>query len=82
MLEKFGFIHQVLTFVKDEGDNLASMATTLGSIVDCELLNLIQVYEGICFGHVLSKTCQCSMNDDKVSMGIRQVNVKDVRVGL
>jgi hypothetical protein len=33
------------------------MATTLRSIVDCELLNLIQVYEGICFGHVLFKAC-------------------------
>jgi len=34
-------------------------------------------YEGICFGHVLSKTCQYSMNDDKISMGLKQVNVKD-----
>jgi hypothetical protein len=31
------------------------MATTLHSIVDYELLNLPQVYEGTCFGHVLSK---------------------------
>jgi hypothetical protein len=52
----FVLIHQVLTFVKDEGNNLASMATTLCSIVDCELLNLPQVYEGICFGHMFFKT--------------------------
>jgi hypothetical protein len=31
---------------------------------------------------VLSKACQYSMNDDKVSMGLRQVNVKDEEVGL
>jgi hypothetical protein len=40
LLEKFGLIHQVLAFVKNEGSNLASMATTLCSIVDCELLYL------------------------------------------
>jgi hypothetical protein len=57
LLEKFGLIHQLLAFVKDEGNNLASMATTLHSIVDYELPNLPHVYEGICFGHVLFKTC-------------------------
>jgi hypothetical protein len=79
LFKKFGLIHQILTFVKDEGNNLASMATTWHSIIDCELLNLPQVYEGICFSHVLSKTCQYSMNDNKVSMGLRQVSVKDAQ---
>jgi len=57
LLEKFGLIHRVLAFVKDEGNNLVSMATTLCSFVDCELLNLPKVYEGTSFGHVLSKAC-------------------------
>ncbi len=57
LLEKFGLIHQVLALVKNEGNNLAYMATTLCSIVDCELLNLPKVYEGTSFGHVLSKAC-------------------------
>jgi hypothetical protein len=38
--------------------------------------------EGTCFGHVLFKGCQYSMNDDKVSMGLRQVSVKDAQIGL
>jgi len=53
------------------------MAITLHSIVDCELLNLPHAYEGTCFSHVLFKACQYSMNDDKGSMGLRQVNVRD-----
>ncbi len=57
LLEKFGLIHQVLAFVKDDDSNLVSMAIIVHSIIDCELLNLFQVYEGTCFGHVLSKTC-------------------------
>ncbi len=82
MLEKFGLIRQILVFVKDDDNNLASMVTTLHSIIDCELLNLFQVYEGACFGHVLFKTCQYFMNDDKVSMGLKKVSVKDAQIGL
>jgi hypothetical protein len=55
------------------------MVATLDSIIDCELLNLPQVYKGICFGHVLFKASQYFMNDDKVFMGLRQVSVKDAQ---
>jgi hypothetical protein len=57
LLENFGLIHQVIIFVKDECNNLGIIATTLHSIIDCELLKLLQVYEGTCFGHVVFKVC-------------------------
>jgi hypothetical protein len=43
--------------VKDEGSNLTIMATILQSIVDCEPLKLLRVYDGTCFGHLMSKAC-------------------------
>jgi hypothetical protein len=55
LLEKFGFLHWVIAFVKDESTSLIAMATTLYSIIDCELLNFFRVYEGTCFGHVVFK---------------------------
>jgi hypothetical protein len=56
----------MIIFVKDEGSNLGSMAIKLWSIIDCELiLNLLWIYEGTCFGHVMFKTCQNATNDDK-----------------
>ncbi len=58
------------------------MAITLCFIVDCEMLNVLRVYEDTCFGHVLFKTCQYATNDDKVFMGLRQVSVKDAQIGL
>ncbi len=64
LLEKFGLIHCVLTFVKDEGKNLGSMAMALQSIVDCKLLKISWVYKGTCFGHVMSKVCHYTTNDD------------------
>jgi len=82
LVEKFGLIHRALTFVKYEGNNLTSMAITLHSIIDYEFLNFQQVYEGTCFGHVLFKACQYATNDDKVSMGLSQVSVKDAQTCL
>jgi len=57
LLEKFGLIHHVFAFVKDEGRNLGSMAMTLQSIVNYKPLNILRVYKGIGFRHVMSKTC-------------------------
>jgi hypothetical protein len=60
----------------------SAMATTLWSIIDCELLKLLQVYEGTCFGLVMSKMCQYETNDNKVLVGLTLVNVKDAQIGL
>jgi hypothetical protein len=58
------------------------MAPTLCSIIDYEPINLPWVYEGTCFGPMFFFKCQYAMNDDKVSMDFRQVNVKNAQVGL
>ncbi len=72
----------MITFVKDEGNNLGMMSTTLKSIIHYELLKFLWVYESTCFEHVMIKTCQYVMNDDKVLMGLSLVSVKDVQTSL
>ncbi len=69
-------MHCMITFMKDEGINLMSMVITLRSIVDCHLLKLQWVYKGTCFGHIMFKACQYATNDEKVTTGLKQVNVK------
>ncbi len=69
-------MHYMITFVKDEGNNLISMAITSRSIVDYCPLKLQWVYEGMCFGHIMSKACQYATNDEKVTAGLKQINVK------
>ncbi len=76
LIEKYDLMHHMIAFVKDEGNNLMFMATTLHSIVDCCPLKLQQVYEGMCFGHIMSKAYQYVTNDEKVIVGLKQVNVK------
>lgn len=58
------------------------MATTLWSIIDCELLKLLQLYEGISFGHVMFKPCQYATNDNKVSMGCTPMTMKNAQIDL
>ncbi len=82
LLEKCGLLHIIIAFVKDESNNLTTMATTLQSIVECEPLKLVKVYEGTCFGHVMSKACQYATNDEKIFVGLKNVNVKDAHVAL
>jgi hypothetical protein len=61
----------MIKFVKDEGIDLMSMATTLCFVVDCCLLKLQQVYESTCFGHIMSKACQYATNDEKVTTSMK-----------
>ncbi len=82
LLEKNELIHWVIVFVKNESNNLGTMATTLRSFIDCELFKLLWVYEGTCFGHVMSKTCQYVTNDVKVLVGLSLVSVKDIQTSL
>ncbi len=72
----------MIAFVRDEGNNLGTMAVTLRLIIDYGLFKLLRVYEGTCFGHVMSKLCQYVMNDNKVLVGLTLVNVKDAQIGL
>jgi hypothetical protein len=62
--------------------NLVIMIATLHSFIDYELLKILRVYEGTCFGHVMSKACQYVTNDDNIFVGLRNVNVKKIQSGL
>jgi hypothetical protein len=57
LLDRLNLLHQVITFVKDEGINLSAMAAVLHYIINYGPLNIHKVYEGTCFGHVMSKAC-------------------------
>jgi hypothetical protein len=72
----------MISFVKDEGNNLAIVATTLHSVINCEPLKILRVYEGTCFGHVMFKACQYAINNNKISVRFQYVSVKDALVGL
>ncbi len=58
LLDIYKQTKKIIAYVKDEGFNLNIIATTLKSIVNCDLLNLKENFQRTCFGHVFSETCQ------------------------
>ncbi len=63
LLEKFELTPKVLCYVKDKGINLSSMTNTLKLMISCEALNLLQPFDGACFGHAMNKAAQYATND-------------------
>ncbi len=64
--------------MKDENNNIGTMTITLQFIIDYEPLELLWIYEGNYFGHVMSKPYQFATNDEKVYVCLNLVNVKYV----
>jgi hypothetical protein len=79
LLSNFGLMHHAIAFMKDENNNLSTMATALHSIIIYQLLKFNQIYEGTCFGHVMSKACQYY---NKVFKGLMQVDANNAQVVL
>jgi len=43
--------------VKDEGNNLSTLARALSSMVSCAPLQLAAPWQGFCCGHAFNKAC-------------------------
>jgi hypothetical protein len=46
------------------------MTNALKHIVTCEELGMHAPFEGVCFGHALSKACQYANFDEKINFGL------------
>ncbi len=49
LLGMFSFTDKFLAYVKDEGANLQSCATTLTFVVSCKTLGMLEPFHGSCF---------------------------------
>ncbi len=54
-LIQFQFIDKLLTYVKDERNNLNTFENGLSTTTSYKLLKLQKPFEGKCFGHVMNK---------------------------
>jgi hypothetical protein len=76
LLSSYNLLEKLIAYVKDEGGNMSTLARALSSVVSCACLKLAAPWQGFCFGHVFSKTCQYACNDVLVCLGFREVNLK------
>jgi hypothetical protein len=78
LLVEFNLTSKVMmAYVKDERTNINSLTDAFIYIVSCEPLQLLQLFVGFCFGHVMSKACQYAMNEAKVGACMKEISLKD-----
>ena len=65
--------------MKDEGTNLSTMTQALKTVVTCEALEVVELFEGVCFGHAMNKACQYATTDDKVWEGLQPASIKSAQ---
>jgi hypothetical protein len=76
LLNSFGLLNKVVTYVKDEGSNLITLTFVLALVVFCFPLQLPCPFVGFCFGHAISKATQYAIDDVKMYFGFIEVNLK------
>jgi len=52
------------------------MTTTFKFIINCEVLGLEESFNGTCFGHAFSKTCQYANVQERVCKNLKYVSIK------
>jgi hypothetical protein len=76
LFNQYGLKNKIIAYVKDEGTYLNNKTIALKSIVKCEVFNLNENFQGVCFGHVFSKTCQYAITNEKVFKNFKFVSIK------
>ena len=82
LLLYFHLIDKGILYVKDEGSNLRTLASSLPIVGSCKPLALLQPYPQVCFRHIMLKVCQNSTYDTKLCVGMKKVSIKDTQTNL
>jgi hypothetical protein len=76
LLDSYNLRKKIIAYVKYEGLNLDAMTMALKIIVNCDILGLEDSFNGTCFGHVFSKTCQYAIIEKKICKNLKFIFVK------
>jgi hypothetical protein len=76
LLSFYNLLDKIITYVKDEGGNLSTLAQALNFVVSCVHVALVAPWQGSCFGHAFNKTCQYVTNDATICSSFWEVNLK------
>ncbi len=78
LLDFFGLLDKIITYVKDEGSNLNTLTNALTSVVSYFPLQLACPFVGSCFGHAMS----FATDDIKMCAKFSKVSLKGVQASL
>jgi hypothetical protein len=79
LLDSFGLLDKIITYIKNEGFNLNTLISVLTSVVSCFALYLACPFVRSYFGHAMSKVAQYATNDNKVYTRFLKVSLKEAQ---
>jgi hypothetical protein len=65
LLDQYDLRKKIITYVKDQGENLNAMPIVLKFVVNYEVLGLEESFQGTCFDHAFSKAYQYGIAKEK-----------------
>jgi len=57
LFEEYKLTNKIICYVEDENKNMFIMTNLIKQIFSYEKLEILAPFEGVCFGHALSKAC-------------------------
>ncbi len=78
LLDFFGLLDKVITYVKDKGSNLNTFTNALTSVVSYSPLQLACPFVSLCFGHAMS----FATDDIKMCVEFFKVSLKGAQASL
>jgi len=82
ILLSYNLLDKLITYMKDEGGNMSTLARALSFVVNCAPLKLAALWQGSCFGHTFNKTCHYACNDATICFGFWEVGLKSTLLTL
>jgi hypothetical protein len=70
LFEEYKLTNKIICYVKNKSTNLFTMTNVFKQIVSYERLGILAPFEGVCFGHALSKACQYATFDENVNSSL------------
>jgi hypothetical protein len=71
-LSSYKLLDKVIAYVKDENENLFTLARTFSFVVKCVPLAIETPWQGTCFGHAFNKPYRYACNDTKIAIGFEK----------
>jgi hypothetical protein len=78
-LDFYNLRKKIIAYVKDEGANFNAMTRALKIVFNYDILALEESFNGTCFGHVFSKTCQYATTKEKVCKNFKFFSIKSMQ---
>ncbi len=76
LFSSYNLLDKLITYLKDQGCNLSTLAWVFSSMVKCAPLALTVLSQVSCFGHAFNKECQYAYNDTNVCVDFWEVSLK------